>query len=63
MARPLNKTKPDGAPYTRPPEIEAAIDAALGQDLEIVCDRARLRDRQAGTYLPSECLVHLIRET
>jgi DNA-directed RNA polymerase specialized sigma24 family protein len=62
MARPLNKTKTDGARYTRLPEIEAAIDAALGQDLEIVCDRARLRDRKAENYLPSECLVHLIRE-
>jgi hypothetical protein len=62
MARPLNKTKLDGAPYTRQPEIEAAIDAALGQDLEIVCDRARLPDRKASDYLPSECLVHLIRE-
>jgi hypothetical protein len=62
MARPLNKTKPDGAPYTRLPEIEAAIDSALGQDLETLSERAQLRDRKAKNYLPSECLVHLIRE-
>ena len=62
MARPLNKTKLDGTPYTRLTQIEAMIDAAVGEDLEIVCDRARLRDRKAKNYLPSECLVHLIRE-
>lgn len=62
MARPLDKTKPDGAPYTRFPEIEAAIDAALGQDLETLSDRAQLRDRKAKNYLHSECLVHLIRD-
>ena len=33
MARPLEKTT-NGKLYTRPPEIEAATDAVLAQDLD-----------------------------
>lgn len=63
MARPLSKTKEDdGTLYKRLPEIEAAIDAALSQDLDTLCRRAKMRDRRSADYLPSECLVHLIRE-
>jgi hypothetical protein len=62
MPRPLSKTKSDGTTYTRFPEIEAAIDAAFMQDLETLRDRAAIRERKAKDYLPSECLVHLIRE-
>jgi hypothetical protein len=40
MARPLSKTKEDdGTLYKRLPVIEAAIDAALTQDLETLCRR------------------------
>jgi hypothetical protein len=63
MAQPLTKKKEDdGTLYTRFPEIEAAIDIALGQDLDRLCRRAAVRDRKLSDYLPSECLVHLIRE-
>jgi hypothetical protein len=61
MARPLEKTT-NGKLYTRPPEIEAATDAVLVQDLAIQRRRALIRDRHDAEYLPSECLVHLIRE-
>ncbi len=62
MAQPLSKTKEDdGTLYTRPPPIEAAIDIAIGQNLDTLRQRARVRDRKEGQYLPSECLVHLIR--
>ncbi len=62
MAQPLTKTKEDdGTLYTRPPPIEAAIDIALGQDLETLCQRARVRNRKDPDHLPSECLVHLTR--
>jgi hypothetical protein len=61
MARPLEKmTK--GKLYTRPPAIEAATDAALAQDLATQRRRALIRDRHDPEYLPSESLVHLIRE-
>ena len=62
MARPLEKAKRGGPPYTRPPEIEAAIDLTLGQDLETVCRRAGIRDSSLKHYLPSECLVHVVRQ-
>ena len=62
MAQPLTKTKEDdGTLYTRPPPIEAAIDIALGQNLDTLRQRARVRDRKDPLYLPSECLVHLTR--
>jgi hypothetical protein len=61
MARPLEKTT-NAKLYTRPPEIEAATDAVLAQDLATQRRRALIRDRHGAEYLPSECLVHLIRE-
>jgi hypothetical protein len=63
MAQPLTKTKgDDGTLYTRFPEIEAAIEAALGQDLGMLGHRAAIRDRKSSEHLASECLVHLIRD-
>ena len=61
MARPLEKKKRKGKSYTRPPEIETAIEAALAQDLETLKRCALVRDKTSSEYLPSECLVHLIR--
>jgi hypothetical protein len=61
MARPLEKTK-NGESYTRPPEIETATDAVLARDLATQSRRALIRDRHDPEYLPSECLVHLVRE-
>jgi hypothetical protein len=61
MARALEKTT-DGNVYTRPPEIEAAIDAALAQDTGRHRRRAVISDPRHPEYLRSECLVHLIRD-
>jgi hypothetical protein len=61
MARPLDKTT-NGKLYTRPSEIEAATDAALAQDLHTQLRRALIRDPHDPEYLPSECLLHLVRE-
>jgi RNA polymerase sigma factor (sigma-70 family) len=62
MAQPLKKTYPNGTPYTRPANIEAAIDAALAQDLATQCERALIRNPASPGYLPSESLLHLIRD-
>lgn len=63
MARPLTKRDQKGALYVRPPGIEAKIDAILGQnDWAKLGERARITDPNAPDYLPSECLVHLIRD-
>jgi hypothetical protein len=60
MARPLDKIV-EGVRLTRDAAIEAAIDVALGQTPVTWRARAAITDRKAPDYLPSECLVHLIR--
>lgn len=63
MARPSTKRDQKGALYVRPPGIESKIDAVIEQnDWARLGERARVTDRNAPDYLPSECLVHLIRD-
>jgi hypothetical protein len=62
MARPLTKYTGNGDRYTRPPNIEAVIDAALALDWPALQKRTLISDRRSTEYLPSECLVHLIRK-
>jgi DNA-directed RNA polymerase specialized sigma24 family protein len=61
MALPLKKRYLDGRNYFRPPAIEAETDEVLAQDGETVIRRAAIQERTSPEYLPSECLVHLIR--
>ena len=61
MARPLFK-KNGKAVLTRPQGIEGKIDIALTQDWATLSRRARETNPQSGDFLPSECLVHLIRD-
>jgi hypothetical protein len=62
MVRPLVKITEKGEPYTRSASVEATIDGALGQDWTTLAKRTRVIDPNAPDYLPSECLVHLIRD-
>jgi RNA polymerase sigma factor (sigma-70 family) len=62
MVRPLTRCRKDGRRYERPPEIEAKIAVALRQPLPVVIERAAIGDRTAENYLPTECLVHLVRD-
>ncbi len=62
MARPLIKKNQNGEQYTRPPGIETKIDEALGQDVGTLVKRSRVTDSYSPDYLPSECLVHIIRD-
>lgn len=62
MARPLRKCTTGGSAYTRPPDIEAAIDQALALDAATRLARAEILDRKAQGFLPKEALVHLIRD-
>lgn len=57
MARPLSKKD-----LTRPPGIERKIDIALPQDWATLSRRARETNPQSDDFLPSECLVHLLRD-
>jgi hypothetical protein len=60
MARPLLKKNEKGV-LTRPPGIEAKTDIALAQDWATLSRRARETNPLSPDFLPSECLVHLIR--
>lgn len=62
MAQPLTKTKQNGELYARPVNIETAIDEAIAQDLVTLTARAQIRNQQSPGFLPTECLVHLIRD-
>src|SRR5260370_17819471 len=57
MARRLLKKN-----LARPSGIERKIDIALTQDWATLSRRARETNPQSGDFLPSECLVHLIRD-
>ncbi len=61
MVQPLTKRSKTGKLYFRPPEIEAAIAAALDQDLATLSNRAAISKVADPQYLPSEVLVHLVR--
>ena len=64
MASPLTKTrKRDNSLYTRPAEIEAAIDQLLATPRAEVLARLRIRSRKDPDHVPSEAIAHLIRAT
>ena len=62
MARPLQKQYQNGNAYTRPDVVEAAIDAAIRQDLPTLSQHAWVPEPESSDFLPPECLVHLIRD-
>ncbi len=62
MARPLTKKDKQGVLYKRPSPVERTIDELQGQNLDAVVRQAEIRNRESGQYLPSECLVYLIRD-
>lgn len=62
MATPLTRIRErDKRPYTRPVEVEAAIDRLLTWPRGDVLRALAIRSRTAGDYVPSEAIVHLIR--
>jgi hypothetical protein len=61
--RPLTKKDQNGVLYARPPSVEAKVGAIVGcNDWAALAQRARITDPKAPDYLPSECLVYLIRD-
>ena len=62
MVTPLRNRTLEGKSYRRLPGIEAAILVASAQDLETILSRATIRHPKVVGYLPSECLVYLVRE-
>lgn len=61
LVRPLTKRKSDGTLYTRPPRVEAAINAISTVGLAGLLERALISNRKNENYLPSECLLYLVR--
>lgn len=59
----LSKRKPDGTVYTRPAEVESALQRILELPRDDVRAALSVRDRSDPKYLPSECILHLIRRT
>jgi hypothetical protein len=62
MIRPLTKKDQSGNLYTRPSEIQTAIDAAIQQDIATLRQRAVVSKRDSPDFIATECLVHIIRE-
>jgi len=60
---PLTKRLPDGTLYLRPAEIEATLVQVLDLSRDQVIGALSIRDRSDPMYIPSECLVHLLRRT
>jgi hypothetical protein len=62
MAELLTKANKKGVRYTRPPDVEQAIDAAVKLPGEIAIQKSLIQAPADPGYLRSECLVYLIRE-
>lgn len=58
----LTRTRHDGSRYTRRPEIEAALSRLLDQPRDDVLAALAVRDARSDKYIPSECIVHLVRQ-
>lgn len=64
MARPLTKVnKTTGKLYQRRSHVEALIEVIVALDRASAVKRLAIRDRKHSEYVPSEVLVHLLRET
>lgn len=63
MIVPLRKQCDDGTTYFRPTEIEDALTALYQLPIAEVARRASVSDPEDPEYVPSECLVHFVRQS
>jgi hypothetical protein len=59
---PLRKKGKNGKLLTRPTEIEAKLFEISSLPPEVISARCEIQDSDSADYLPSECLLHLVRE-
>jgi hypothetical protein len=59
---PLRKRRKNGDVYKRLPEIEAEMVEIRALTREEISSRCAIQDPESAGYLPSECLLHLVRE-
>jgi hypothetical protein len=62
LIEPLRKIH-EGRLYTRPKPIEDKLHVYADVPREELAKRCRIRDRRHPDYIPSECLLHLVRAT
>lgn len=62
MIAPLQKQS-DGKAYLRPPEIAAALVSLARLPIEEVARRAQISDVEDSDYVPSECVLHFVRQS
>lgn len=58
---PLRKRNLQGQAYKRRPDVEALLAQVLTMPRHEVLERAQIRQHADPAYLPSECLLHLLR--
>lgn len=58
---PLRMKRPDGKLYDRPKEIEAALTVLLQSPANEIVRRARIEGADDPDYVPSECVLYLVR--
>lgn len=61
MIRPLRKHKRDGTPYTRPGHIDSLLVELAELPRDEILRRAAVTNSSDPSYLPSECLLHIMR--
>lgn len=59
---PLKKRKVDKAPYSRPAAIEEKLLEISRLSRSEIASRCQIHDEKEVDYIPSECLVHLVRQ-
>lgn len=62
MITPLKKLK-DGIPYSRPQEIEQALEALSMLPIDQVARRASITDSRDVEYIPTECILYFVRKS
>jgi len=58
---PLRKKKDDGSAYSRPPDVEASLDALLALGRAALVERCRISDSRNPDYVKSECILYFVR--
>lgn len=61
MAKQLTKKTKEGKTYCRPPHVEANIDGAIDQPLDVIRRRCEVASDTDPAFLTPECIVHLLR--
>ena len=63
MIVPLTKRKKDGTLYERPDPVESLLIRLAELPRDELIERAGIRDRSHAGYVPSECILHFIRQS